>query len=117
MMTCCDVSAIAKPWEIQHRVAKMVAEEFFEQGDMEKLQLNQTPIVRILRRFHFNIKNYLSLFLIRLCWTEMKRIICPKCRLDSFQDSYSKRNVQKNKIKSAIIISSNIQISYKRLLI
>ena len=49
MMTCCDVSAIAKPWEIQHRVAKMVAEEFFEQGDMEKLQLNQTPIVRILR--------------------------------------------------------------------
>jgi len=61
MMTCCDVSAIAKPWEIQHRVAKMVAEEFFEQGDMEKLQLNQTPIVRILRRFHFNIKNYLSL--------------------------------------------------------
>lgn len=83
MMTCCDVSAIAKPWEIQHRVAKMVAEEFFEQGDMEKLQLNQTPIVRILRRFHFNIKNYLSLFLIRLCWTEMKRIICPKCRLDS----------------------------------
>ena len=45
MMTSCDVSAIAKPWDIQHRVAKMVAEEFFEQGDMEKLQLNQTPIV------------------------------------------------------------------------
>ena len=45
MMTSCDVSAIAKPWNIQHRVAKMVAEEFFEQGDMEKLQLNQTPIV------------------------------------------------------------------------
>lgn len=46
-MTSCDVSAIAKPWDIQHRVAKMVAEEFFEQGDMEKLQLNQTPIVSL----------------------------------------------------------------------
>lgn len=47
MMTSCDVSAIAKPWHIQHRVAKLVAEEFFEQGDMEKLRLNQTPIVSI----------------------------------------------------------------------
>jgi cGMP-specific 3',5'-cyclic phosphodiesterase len=47
MMTGCDVSAIAKPWSIQHRVAKLVAEEFFEQGDMEKLQLNETPIVMI----------------------------------------------------------------------
>lgn len=47
MMTGCDVSAIAKPWSVQHRVAKLVAEEFFEQGDMEKLQLNETPIVRV----------------------------------------------------------------------
>ena len=46
-MTSCDVSAIAKPWQIQHRVAKLVSEEFFEQGDMEKLQLNQTPIVSL----------------------------------------------------------------------
>jgi cGMP-specific 3',5'-cyclic phosphodiesterase len=45
MMTGCDVGAIAKPWSIQHRIAKLVAEEFFEQGDMEKLQLNETPIV------------------------------------------------------------------------
>lgn len=50
-MTSCDVSAIAKPWDIQHRVAKMVAEEFFEQGDMEKLQLNQTPIVSFVSLF------------------------------------------------------------------
>lgn len=48
MMTGCDVSAIAKPWSVQHRVAKLVAEEFFEQGDMEKLQLNETPIVRVV---------------------------------------------------------------------
>ena len=47
MMTACDVSAIAKPWEIQHKVAKLVADEFFEQGDLEKLKLNQEPIVNI----------------------------------------------------------------------
>lgn len=45
LMTACDVSAIAKPWEVQHRLAKMVADEFFDQGDMEKLRLNQQPIV------------------------------------------------------------------------
>lgn len=45
MMTACDVSAIAKPWEIQHKVAKLVADEFFDQGDLERLQLNQQPVV------------------------------------------------------------------------
>lgn len=44
-MTACDVSAIAKPWEVQHKVAKMVADEFFDQGDLEKLQLNTQPVV------------------------------------------------------------------------
>jgi cGMP-specific 3',5'-cyclic phosphodiesterase len=46
MMTACDVSAIAKPWEVQHKVAKLVADEFFDQGDLEKLQLKQQPVVR-----------------------------------------------------------------------
>ncbi|XP_047112368.1 cGMP-specific 3',5'-cyclic phosphodiesterase, partial [Schistocerca piceifrons] len=49
MMTACDVSAIAKPWEVQHKVAKMVADEFFDQGDLEKLQLNQQPIAMMDR--------------------------------------------------------------------
>lgn len=46
MMTACDVSAIAKPWDVQHRVAKLVADEFFDQGDLEKMQLKEQPIVR-----------------------------------------------------------------------
>nr|XP_002733933.2 PREDICTED: cGMP-specific 3',5'-cyclic phosphodiesterase-like [Saccoglossus kowalevskii] len=49
MMTACDVSAITKPWEIQHRVAEMVASEFFEQGDLEKTQLGQQPIAMMDR--------------------------------------------------------------------
>ena len=45
LMTACDVSAIAKPWEQQHLLAKRVADEFFDQGDLEKLRLNTQPIV------------------------------------------------------------------------
>ena len=45
LMTAADVSAVAKPWEVQHKMAKLVADEFFDQGDMEKLRLNQQPIV------------------------------------------------------------------------
>ncbi|XP_065684457.1 dual 3',5'-cyclic-AMP and -GMP phosphodiesterase 11 isoform X1 [Hydra vulgaris] len=44
IMTACDVSAICKPWPIQQRVAHLVAEEFFQQGDLEQKELNQTPI-------------------------------------------------------------------------
>ncbi|VEN54711.1 unnamed protein product, partial [Callosobruchus maculatus] len=49
MMTACDVSAIAKPWEVQHKIAKLVADEFFEQGDMEKIQLKEQPIAMMDR--------------------------------------------------------------------
>lgn len=44
-MTVCDLSAITKPWDIEKRVADLVSSEFFEQGDMERHELNITPIV------------------------------------------------------------------------
>jgi hypothetical protein len=44
LMTACDVSAICKPWPVQQRVAHLVAEEFFQQGDLEQKELNLTPI-------------------------------------------------------------------------
>ncbi|MCI4380125.1 hypothetical protein PGIGA_G00236340 [Pangasianodon gigas] len=44
MMTACDLSAIAKPWEIQSKVALSVAAEFWEQGDLERTVLQQQPI-------------------------------------------------------------------------
>ncbi|XP_034254332.1 cGMP-specific 3',5'-cyclic phosphodiesterase-like, partial [Thrips palmi] len=49
MMTACDVSAIAKPWEVQHKMAKLVADEFFDQGDLERMQLNQQPVAMMDR--------------------------------------------------------------------
>ncbi|XP_043916307.1 rod cGMP-specific 3',5'-cyclic phosphodiesterase subunit beta-like [Protopterus annectens] len=44
MMTACDLSAITKPWEIQSKVALLVAAEFWEQGDLERTVLQQQPI-------------------------------------------------------------------------
>ncbi|XP_067408953.1 cone cGMP-specific 3',5'-cyclic phosphodiesterase subunit alpha' isoform X2 [Emydura macquarii macquarii] len=44
MMTGCDLSAITKPWEVQSQVALMVANEFWEQGDLERNVLQQQPI-------------------------------------------------------------------------
>ncbi|XP_072524215.1 cone cGMP-specific 3',5'-cyclic phosphodiesterase subunit alpha' [Salminus brasiliensis] len=44
MMTGCDLSAITKPWEVQSKVALMVAAEFWEQGDLERTVLQQEPI-------------------------------------------------------------------------
>lgn len=46
-MTVCDLSAISKPWPIEKRVADLVTSEFFEQGDMERQELNITPIVSV----------------------------------------------------------------------
>jgi hypothetical protein len=43
-MTACDLGAITKPWPIQKRVAVLVADEFFYQGDLEKRELNVEPI-------------------------------------------------------------------------
>ncbi|KAK9505337.1 hypothetical protein O3M35_009418 [Rhynocoris fuscipes] len=43
-MTVCDLAAITKPWHIEKRVADLVTSEFFEQGDLERHELNITPI-------------------------------------------------------------------------
>lgn len=44
LMTACDVCAITKPWPVQRRVAQLVAEEFFAQGDREIQEFNIQPI-------------------------------------------------------------------------
>ncbi|XP_017783345.1 PREDICTED: dual 3',5'-cyclic-AMP and -GMP phosphodiesterase 11 isoform X3 [Nicrophorus vespilloides] len=44
LMTVCDLAAITKPWDVEKRVAELVSSEFFEQGDIEREELNITPI-------------------------------------------------------------------------
>lgn len=47
IMTVCDLAAITKPWDVEKRVAELVSSEFFEQGDIERHELNITPIVSV----------------------------------------------------------------------
>ena len=44
LMTACDIAAITKPWDVQRVVAQLVASEFFQQGDIERQELNMEPI-------------------------------------------------------------------------
>ena len=49
LMTASDLGASTKPWQYQQKVAGMVAEEFWYQGDLEKSQLS-SPLVPMFDR-------------------------------------------------------------------
>ena len=42
-MTASDIAASSKPWHVQEKVARLVTDEFFVQGDKERLELNIQP--------------------------------------------------------------------------
>ena len=48
-MTACDLGAITKPWEIQQKVARKIADEFFYQGDLERDELHLLPSAQMDR--------------------------------------------------------------------
>ncbi|EDW24493.1 GL24177 [Drosophila persimilis] len=75
MMTACDVSAIAKPWEVQHKVAKLVADEFFDQGDLEKLQLNTQPVAMMDRERKDELPKMQVGFIDVIC-LPLYRVLC-----------------------------------------
>ena len=50
-MTACDLGAITKPWETQKKIARLVSDEFFYQGDLEKNELNISPIPMMYRAY------------------------------------------------------------------
>lgn len=43
LMTASDLGASTKPWEVQKEVAGLIAEEFWQQGDMEREYLKAQP--------------------------------------------------------------------------
>lgn len=52
MMTACDVSAITKPFDVQQRIAELVASEFFQQGDIERTEFSSEPTPMMDRQKH-----------------------------------------------------------------
>lgn len=47
-MTAADLSASAKPWDVQLATAAHIAEEFYQQGDKEQSELNAKPMVTFI---------------------------------------------------------------------
>ena len=51
LMTACDLGAITKPWETQQKIARLVSDEFFYQGDLGRRELNISPIPMMDREY------------------------------------------------------------------
>ncbi|XP_036356755.1 dual 3',5'-cyclic-AMP and -GMP phosphodiesterase 11 isoform X1 [Octopus sinensis] len=86
MMTACDVSAITKPWEIQQEIAKLVASEFFEQGDIERQQWNITPISMMDRDKQDELPSMQVSFIDAVCLPVYRAISKISPKLKPLQD-------------------------------
>ena len=43
MMTAADLGNATKPWEVHRHVSQLIAEEFWQQGDLERREFNIEP--------------------------------------------------------------------------
>ena len=78
LMTACDLGAITKPWDIQQKMARLLSDEFFYQGDLEKEKLQLTPIQMMDR--DYKVRPLVALVSVN---PVLRRISCLLCRLSS----------------------------------
>nr|XP_033794057.1 cGMP-specific 3',5'-cyclic phosphodiesterase isoform X4 [Geotrypetes seraphini] len=83
LMTACDLSAVTKPWPVQQRVAELVASEFYEQGDKERIELHIEPIDLMNREKKDKIPSMQVGFIDAICLqlyealTQVSEACCP----------------------------------------
>ena len=80
--------AITKPWETQQKIATLVSDEFFYQGDLEKEELHIDPIPMMDREYKdklpaMQVSIYLQLLIstlniliINFRWSSLTRFVC-----------------------------------------
>lgn len=90
MMTASDVSAITKPWEVQKKVAELIANEFFEQGDLEKAQLKITPMDMMNREKKEELPKMQVGFIDSICMPVYQAIAKVSTKLSPLLDGCSK---------------------------
>ncbi|KAJ8025923.1 cGMP-specific 3',5'-cyclic phosphodiesterase [Holothuria leucospilota] len=98
MMTACDVSAIAKPWEIQRDVAELVFSEFFEQGDMERQQLQEEPIAMMDRKKKDELPKMQVGFIDAICMPVYKNFADMNPSLKPLLEGVSRNRVEWEKL-------------------
>jgi len=67
LMTACDLGAITKPWDIQQKIATLVSDEFFYQGDLEKQELQMSPIPMMDRDYKDKLPAMQVEFIDQIC--------------------------------------------------
>ncbi|XP_031549791.1 probable 3',5'-cyclic phosphodiesterase pde-5 isoform X3 [Actinia tenebrosa] len=65
-MTACDLSACTKPWDIQYQIVKVIYQEFYAEGDLEKAQGKQ-PIPMKDRNTAHELPAHQVGFLVGIC--------------------------------------------------
>ncbi|CAH3179066.1 unnamed protein product [Porites lobata] len=65
-MTACDLSACTKPWEIQLEIVKVIYQEFYAEGDLEKAQ-GKKPIAMKDRNTAHELPAHQVGFLVGIC--------------------------------------------------
>ena len=67
LMTAADLSSITKPFEVQFKVAHHVAEEFWQQGDIEREKLGQQPHPLMDRKKKYDLPKLQVGFIDGIC--------------------------------------------------
>uniref|UniRef100_H2YVD4 Phosphodiesterase n=1 Tax=Ciona savignyi TaxID=51511 RepID=H2YVD4_CIOSA len=67
VITGCDIAGITRPWKVQKEIAQLVAEEFFEQGDIEKTKLHQEPPDMMNRKLKHKLPKMQIGFIDSIC--------------------------------------------------
>merc|ERR1719350_1298439 len=75
LMTACDLGAITKPWETQQKIATLVSDEFFYQGDLEKEELHLDPIPMMDREYKDKLPAMQVEFIDQICLPVYKNLI------------------------------------------
>lgn len=107
LMTICDIAAITKPWDVQRVVAQLVASEFFQQGDIEKTELNLEPIDMMNREKSDELPKMQVSFIDSICLPIYEafgklfpeQLSCLKVGVVSNRDNWLKLAVEQEKLR------------------
>jgi len=87
LMTASDLGATTKPWQFQRKIAGMVAEEFWYQGDLEKAQLS-TPVVPMMdRELRHELPRLQVGFCEGVCLPVYRALTCLSSALQPMEDA------------------------------
>eukprot|EP00092_Neocalanus_flemingeri_P000851 GFUD01000908.1.p1 GENE.GFUD01000908.1~~GFUD01000908.1.p1 ORF type:complete len:940 (+),score=252.02 GFUD01000908.1:154-2973(+) len=87
LMTASDLGASTKPFQVQRKIAGMVAEEFWYQGDLEKAQLNTPPVPMMDRELRHELPRLQVGFCEGVCLPVYRALACLSPALQPMEEA------------------------------